>query len=315
MGDFRTLDKTRSAPIPVTVTVPSSNNDTYSVVSDIDDDDDESDETVDLIRVATQSSVASSSSYLHSRRNAVPSAMEIPDGGLDKVNNVDDDKDNESEGSLLFLEVPDPLDSDEWIKNRICSSRQLSTSGSIKSTAEASEKEEEEEDDDDDEPLGNRPSQSVRNAHSMRSMASGSTSSVTGLDDEDMALALPSPALMTPFTWAQSRSPMAGNPSTKGTSYSWRASLGSGSTDAPSASGRFSKLNSSRSFASTSTRSLQRFEEEEEKRSSRSVSSASSPAHALPSSLESIQAYRASGVRSSSTASQSVKDEGYVRRF
>ncbi|KAF9283174.1 hypothetical protein BGZ74_001980 [Mortierella antarctica] len=314
LGDFRTLAKTRPVPVPAPVPISSSDNDT-DVVRDIYDDDD-SDGSVDLIRVATQSSVASSSTYLRSR-SMVPSTMETPEGGeLDK-----------------FLEVPDPLNSDEWIKNRTRTSlsEELSTSGSVKSTSETSEqqqeeeeeKEEEDDDDDDDEPLGNHPSLRAWNMPSMRSMASGSTSSVRGdLDDDDVALMPPSPAFMAPFTWAQSRSPVAHrmDPTSQGSSYSWRTP-GSGSMDRAPSSGRgILKLNSSASLASTSTRSLQRFEEEEEEEEEKSTSrvgSMSSPSHRPHMSpLESIRARNASGgVRSSSIESMVKDAEDYVRRY
>ncbi|KAG0358904.1 hypothetical protein BG005_001652 [Podila minutissima] len=343
LGDFRTLAKTRPVPVPAPVPISSSDNDT-DVVRDIyvDDDiydDDDSDGSVDLIRVATQSSVASSSTYLRSR-SMVPSTMETPEGGeLDKVKEDGDaDAGEESEGSLQFLEVPDPLNSDEWIKNRTRTSlsEELSTSGSVKSTSETSEQqqeeeekeeekeeEEEEEDDDDDEPLGNHPSLRAWNMPSMRSMASGSTSSVRGdLDDDDVALMPPSPAFMAPFTWAQSRSPVARrmDPTSQGSSYSWRTP-GSGSMDRAPSSGRgILKLNSSASLASTSTRSLQRFEEEEEEEEEKSTSrvgSMSSPSHRPHMSpLESIRARNASGgVRSSSIESMVKDTEDYVRRY
>ncbi|KAG0094248.1 hypothetical protein BGZ93_007444 [Podila epicladia] len=279
LGEFRTLAKTRTIPAPIPI---SSCNDT-DVACDIDDDD--SDESVDLIRVATQNSVASSSTYLRSRRLSVTSTTETSaDGGLDKVKESDDpDTGEESEGSLQFLDVPDLLNLDEWIKNktRISLSEELSTSGSVKSTSETSELQEEE--DDDDEPLGNYPSLSTRNMQSMRSMASSSTSSVVDdLDDDDVALMPPSPAFMAPFTWAQSRSPVVRMDSpSQGSSYSWRTP-GSRSKDRSSGRG-FLKLNSSASLASTSTSSLQRFEEQEEEEETRSSGdgSASNLSHRL----------------------------------
>ncbi|KAG0022670.1 hypothetical protein BGZ82_010952 [Podila clonocystis] len=317
LGEFQTLDKTR--PVPAPILTPSLDNDTDSVLSDIYDD---GDETVDLIRVATQSSVASSSTYLRLRSANVPSTMETPeDGGLDKVED-DADASEESEGSLQFLDVPDPLDSDEWIKNRTMTplSREISTSGSVKSTSETSEQQEKvEEDDDDDEPLGNHPSQHARSMLSRRS-TSGSTSSVTGdLDDDVVALAPPSPAFTAPVTLAQSRPPVRMNSPIQDSSYSWRTP-GSGSMDrAPSGRG-FLKLNSNTSLASISTRSLQRFEQGEEEEGEEKMSSPDaswSQSHTVTSRLDSIRTRNASGtVRSSSLESMNVKDaKGYLRRY
>ncbi|KAG0035027.1 hypothetical protein BGZ81_001537 [Podila clonocystis] len=319
-GEFQTLYKTRSVPAPILT--PSLDNDTDSVLSDIYDD---GDETVDLIRVATQSSVASSSTYLSLRSTSVPSAMETPgDGGLDKVED-DADASEESEGPLQFLDVPDPLDLDEWIKNRTMTplSHELSTSSSVKSKLETSEQHEEvegsDDGDDDDEPLGNHPSRRARSMPSRRS-TSGSTSSVTGdLDDDVVALAPPSPSFIAPFTMAQSRSPVRMDSPIQDSSYRWRTP-GSGSMDrAPSGRG-FLKLKSNMSLASTSTRSLQRFEQGEdeageEKRSSPDASL--SPSHTHMSRLDSIRTRNASGtVRSSSLESMNVRDaKVYLQRY
>ncbi|KAF9381060.1 hypothetical protein CPC16_010037 [Podila verticillata] len=292
---FRTLDNVKG--------------DTDSMMSDNIYEDDGL-ETVELERIPTQSSVASSSQYLRQRRQSmvVPSTMErreVPH----KVSK-DEDQGNESDGSLQYLDVPEQVDPEEWIKNNRASSMpEFSTTSSIKSVTEASE--------DEDEANGNRsvrdPPKRNSNVLSTRSMASGSTSSIRGGHEDVMTLAPPSPAFRT-FASTESRAPVTGTDYHIVTGY--KRAIGSMSKTpwftpttarAPTSRG-FSKLNSHASLLSTSTRSLQRFDDEEGEEEKRARDGALASLY-MPMSPASIRARHTSDtVRSSSTASLNVKD-------
>jgi len=271
-------------------------------------------ETVELERIPTQSSVASSFQYHHQRRRSmvVPSTMERRKV-LHKVSG-DEDQGNESDGSLQYLDVPEQVDPDEWIKNNKASSMsEFSTTSSVKSATEASE--------DEDEDNGGRsvrnPPKRYSSALSTRSMTSRSTSSIMGDHEDAMTLAPPSPAFKT-FAWTESRAPVTrtdyhsvtGDRRATGSMSKTPGSTPTIAARAPTGRG-FSKLNSHTSFSSTSTRSLQRFEDEEEKeekeeKSARDGALASLYTPMLPSSIRARHA--SNTVRSSSTASLNVKD-------
>lgn len=268
-------------------------------------------ETVELERIPTQSSVTSSSQYLHQRGQnmVVPSTMERWKV-LHKVSE-DEDQGNESDGSLQYLDVPEQVDPDEWIKNNKASSMsEFSTTSSVKSATEASEDEDE---DNGDRSVRNPPKR-YSSGLSTRSMASRSTSSIMG-DHEDAMTLVPSSPAFKSFASTESRAPVTRTDHHGVTGY--RRATGSMSKTprstptiaarAPTERG-FSKLNSHTSFSSTSTRSLQRFEDEEEKEEKRARDGSLASLY-MPMLPASIRARHASDtVRSSSTASLNVKD-------
>lgn len=289
-------------------TLDSVKGDTDSVMSDNIYKDDGL-ETVELERIPTQSSVASSSQYLRQRRQSMVVSSTMERRELHHKVSEDGDQGNESDGSLQYLDVPEQVDPDEWIKNnRASSMSEFSTTSSVKSATEASE--------DEDEAGSDRsvrdPPKRNSNSLSIRSMASGSTSSIMGGHEDVMTLAPPSPAFRTAST--ESRAPVTGTDHHSVTGYkratgSMSKTPGSTPTTARAPTGRgFSKLNSHTTLSSTSTRSLQRFDDEEGEEEKRARDGAQESLY-MPMSPASIRTRHASDtVRSSSTASLNVKD-------